>query len=472
MYNVFRICFRMCYFAQNLPSMQSINPYTGKVIASYNAHTNEEVDKTLYKMSLRFQQWKQVDFEHKATLIDNLGRLLLKQKDLLASIITLEMGKPIQESLSEIEKCARLCRHHSSWEALGLSPESISTEATYSGVQYDPIGIIFAIMPWNFPFWQVFRFAVPTIMAGNLALLKHAPNVSGCALKIEELFIEAGFPEYVFKSIIVDVSQTENVIAHKQVKGVTITGSARAGRAVAAKAGHHLKKVVLELGGSDPLIVFADADLADCCVCAINSRMLNAGQVCIAAKRFLVQESVFDLFVSQLKIGYESLLLGDPALESVQIGPMARPDLCDEIERQVDESVAMGAKVITGGKRWDENDAFYLPTLLVNIHRNMPVFREETFGPVAIAMPFKTKEEALALANDTDFGLGASVWTKNTDTQKWMADRLEAGSVFVNSTTKSDPRLPFGGTKQSGFGRELSPFGVKEFMNIKTVWFQ
>lgn len=452
--------------------MQSINPYTGKVIASYNEHTPEEVGLILQKMNQRFQQWREVDFEKKASLLDDLGNLLLKQKDQLALLITLEMGKPIKESIAEIEKCAWLCRHHLKHDALGIAPQPIPTEAKYSGVQFEPIGVIFAIMPWNFPFWQVFRFAVPNIMAGNVALLKHAPNVTACSLKIESLFLEAGFPEDVFRSIILDASYAEDVIAHRHVKGVTITGSARAGRSVAAAAGRQLKKVVLELGGSDPLIVFEDADLQECCTCAINSRMLNAGQVCIAAKRFLVHESVFDSFTTQLRAAYESLLLGDPTKDYVQIGPMARPDLCNEIERQVDESVAMGAKVLAGGKRWEENDAFYMPTLLVNVDRNMPVFKEETFGPVAIVIPFKTREEALHLANDTVYGLGASIWTSDEETARWMVNKLEAGAVFVNTLTKSDPRLPFGGTKQSGFGRELSPFGVKEFLNIKTVWFQ
>ncbi len=385
-------------------------------------------------------------------------------------MITLEMGKILRESIAEIEKCAWLCDHYAQHGPEMLESESAPSDGTVSYIRFEPLGVIYAIMPWNFPFWQVLRFAVPTILAGNAVVLKHAPNVLGCARGIERLFKEAGFPDALFSNLFIPVDLSDTVIAHPLVCGVTLTGSQRAGKAVAAQAGKHLKKTVLELGGSDPYIVLADADFQPACKTALNSRMMNTGQVCIAAKRFIVEKKIFDRFTEELKFQLGHLKLGDPLDEKVDIGPMARPDLVETIDQQVKKSLEMGATLVTGGKVI--NDRFYAPTLLTGVKKGMPVYDEETFGPVSVIIPAEDAEDAIRIANDTTFGLGASLWTGNLELAEKMAEEIEAGAVFINGMTKSDPRLPFGGTKMSGYGRELSHFGMREFVNIKTVWFK
>lgn len=447
---------------------QSINPFTGEVIANHAPHDEQDLSACIQSANRAFNNWKTLKINERAVSLLKLAIELRKQKEYLAKLMTMEMGKVITESRAEIEKCAWLCEYYAEHSKKMLKKEYFETDATESFVRFDPVGVVYAIMPWNFPFWQVLRFAVPTIMAGNTVILKHAPNVQGCAKAIEELFDKAGFPENVFSNLIIPVDLSEKVIAHPLIQGVTITGSMQAGSTVAAQAGKYLKKSVLELGGSDPCIVLADADFNTACKTGTNSRMLNAGQVCIAAKRFIVEKSIFDQFVEEQKMLLNNLRLGDPMNENTDIGPMARPDLLVSIERQINESIKMGAKLVTGGKI--VNDSFYSPTLLTNVKKGMPAYDEEIFGPVSVVIPAKNAEDAVRIANDTSFGLGASIWTKDLKLAKKMASQIEAGAVFINGMTKSDPRLPFGGTKRSGYGRELSHFGIREFVNIKTVW--
>ncbi len=450
----------------------STNPYTGKVLAEYDCHSTQEVSQKIEAMHQAFLQWREQPPMARMELIGKLGDIMDKRKKELATQMSTEMGKPMREALAEMDKCMGLCRYHSKAENYFLGSVPISTEAEESFVSYEPLGIVFAIMPWNFPFWQVIRFAVPALLARNAALLKHAPNVNGCALVIQDLFKEAGFPSDIFQALVIHHDEAESVIANPLVKAVTLTGSERAGKAVAALAGKYLKKTVLELGGSDPFVVFADADLEKSCAAGVQSRMQNSGQVCISAKRFIVEKSMMDVFIEKTISRFNALKMGDPLDESTDIGPMARPDLVDQIEKQVQQSVEMGAKLHCGGKRHPANPMIYEPTLLTHVHKDMPVIREETFGPVAAIMPFSSEEEAIQMANATQYGLGASVWTKDFEKGKRVASQIDAGGVFVNSMTKSDPRLPFGGTKNSGYGRELSAFGLREFVNIKTNWIE
>ncbi len=448
----------------------SVNPYTGETFADHAEHNASEVNGIIEKSHKRFLHWKKLSIGQRAVFMKNMARVLRDNQEEYARIITLEMGKIISESRGEIEKCAWLCEYYAENTEGMLRQESFRTDAGKSYVRFDPTGIIFGIMPWNFPFWQVFRAAVPTIMAGNTFLLKHAPNVIGAAKIIEEVFLKAGFPEDVFRSLIIPVELSENIIAHPWVEGVTLTGSLRAGASVAALAGKHLKKSVLELGGSDPYIVLKDAELNASCNTGVCSRMLNAGQVCISAKRFIVEEALFDPFVSGQKKLLESMVLGNPLDEKTEMGPMARADLLENIHKQVDDSVKMGAQCITGGHRLFEDKLFYAPTLLVNVKKGMPVWNEETFGPVSVVIPAKDPEDAVRIANDTPYGLGASLWTQDLELAERLAARIESGAVFINGMTKSDPRLPFGGTKRSGYGRELAYPGIREFVNAKTVW--
>ncbi len=454
-----------------MEALKSLNPFTGEMIGSYAQHTTAELEDVIQAAHSTFKMWSQNDHQTRCLFIEKLGAELEKNKHRLASLITGEMGKPLKESLAEIEKCAWLCRHYSMPESSILEDEIIAAGTGSLRLSYEPLGVLFAIMPWNFPFWQVFRFAVPAIVAGNTVLLKHAPNVTACALEIAELFANAGFPKGVMSALIIEAERSEAVIAHTLVRGVTLTGSEKAGRAVAGLAGKHLKKVVLELGGSDPFIVFDDANLQNSCTVGVTSRMMNAGQVCIAAKRFIVQKSAFEAFLRFQTSALQSIRIGDPTDLNTEIGPMARPDLVENIEQQVNRSIEMGAQLVCGGKRSELHPDIYLPTLLINVSKGMPVCDEETFGPVMIAIPFETEEEAIRLANDTRFGLGCSIWTKNSERAERVASQIEAGAVFVNSLVKSDPRVPFGGVKNSGFGRELAQAGIKEFMNLKTKWF-
>jgi succinate-semialdehyde dehydrogenase/glutarate-semialdehyde dehydrogenase len=450
--------------------MQSINPFTREIIKEYREISSNETKTLLEKSNLSFVRWKELSYDERGKFFINLSQQLHNKKEELAKLITTEMGKIIGESIAEIEKCAWLCDYYGDNTKKLLTPEYYTTDASKSYVRFDPIGVIYGIMPWNFPFWQVLRAAVPTIMAGNTFVLKHAPNVQGCAKAIENLFLEAGFPEDVFTNLAIPVELSDSVISNDYVQGVTLTGSRRAGKAVAAVAGKFLKKSVMELGGSDPYIVLADAQFNDSCKTGVCSRMLNSGQVCIAAKRFIVVEDIIDKFIEEQKTLLENMWLGDPLDERTDMGPMARKDLLENIEKQVNDSVAMGADIITGGEKLDEKSWFYKPTLITNVKKGMPVYDEETFGPVSVVIPAKDPDDAIRIANDSIYGLGASLWTQNIKLAERLASKIEAGAVFINGMTKSDPRLPFGGTKQSGYGRELSNYGIKEFTNIKTVW--
>jgi succinate-semialdehyde dehydrogenase/glutarate-semialdehyde dehydrogenase len=447
---------------------QSINPYSGSVLTSYDQHTDQQAESIIEEAHLTQKQWKLLPIEQRSDLVKALAENLKRNKSELARLITHEMGKVIGESVAEIGKCAWLCDYYAEHAAEMLEEQGMPSDGTVSYVVFQPLGVIYAIMPWNFPFWQVLRFAIPAILAGNTVVLKHAPNVFGCGLAIQKLFEESGFPKGVFSNLLINVEQSDRVIANELIQGVTLTGSQAAGRQVAAVAGKHLKKTVMELGGSDPFIILADADLEQACETATTSRMLNSGQVCIAAKRFIVEASVYDEFVNTHKSLMENLRSGDPFDPKSHIGPMARMDLVNNLDQQVKKSIAMGARLVTGGRKAGDN--FYTPTLLADVKKGMPVFDEETFGPVSAVIRAEDAADTVRIANDTSFGLGASIWTSNLELAEAIAEQIEAGAVFINGLVKSDPRLPFGGIKQSGYGRELSVFGIREFANIKTIW--
>ncbi|HET8905364.1 MAG TPA: NAD-dependent succinate-semialdehyde dehydrogenase [Ktedonobacterales bacterium] len=451
-------------------SIESINPATGEVIETFEPFTAVQIDETLTRARKAYLNWRTTTFAERAALLRRVGEVLRAQKAELGRTATLEMGKSITESVAEVEKCAWNCDYYAENAEAFLAPEKVATNAAESYVEFTPIGVVLAIMPWNFPYWQVMRFAAPAIMAGNAAVLKHASNVSRCALEIERVFREAGAPEGLFNTILVPGAEVEQIIADRRVAAVTLTGSTPAGIAVAGAAGRAIKKSVLELGGSDAFIVLADADLDDAAEMAVRSRFQNAGQSCIAAKRFIVEETVADAFATKFAEAASKWRMGDPMDAQTQMGPMARADLRDSLVDQVDRSLKMGATVVLGGKASDGAGAFYPPTIITGVTDDMPVFREETFGPVAAVIRARDAEHAIELANDSEFGLGGNLWTRNLDRARQLAQRLESGAVFINGMTASDPRLPFGGVKQSGYGRELSSFGIREFVNIQTVW--
>jgi succinate-semialdehyde dehydrogenase/glutarate-semialdehyde dehydrogenase len=450
-------------------SLESINPTTGEKIKSYPEMSPHEVEEILNQVQKSFLEWRKTSFEERSRLMNQAHDFLLKNKEEYAQLIATEMGKPIVQAKAEIEKCAWGCKYYAENAQEFLKPEIIKTEAIKSYVNYEPLGIVLAIMPWNFPFWQVLRFAVPALMAGNGAVLKHAWNVSGCALAIEEVFRKAGFPENIFRSLLISTGGVAKVIEHPLVKAVTLTGSTRAGQAVGAQAGRVLKKTVLELGGSDPFIVLEDADLEKAAEIAVKSRLLNTGQSCIAAKRFIVVEPLRKAFEQKLVEKMKIIKMGDPSKKETELGPMARADLRDELHKQVAKSVAKGAQLLLGGEIPSQKGAFYPPTIITGVKKGMPAYEEELFGPVASIIPVKDEEEAITVANDSPFGLGAAVFTSNLEKGEKIAARIEAGSCFINNMVRSDPRLPFGGIKGSGYGRELSHFGIREFVNIKTV---
>lgn len=452
--------------------MQSINPATNTLIKEYQEFSETKIPAAIEQVHHAWLEWKKVSYAQRAILMHKASEVLLQKREKYARLITDEMGKTIVESRGEVEKCAMACRYYADNTESILSDERIPTEAKKSLVTFEPLGIVLAVMPWNFPFWQVFRFAAPALMAGNAAILKHASNVPGAALAIEEVFREAGFPEHLFQTLLISSRFVPQIIADPRVKASTLTGSEAAGSKVAELSGKALKTTVLELGGSDAFIVLEDADMEACVKTAVLARLFNVGQSCIASKRFLVMDSVADQFESELTKAVEQLVIGDPADEKTQIGPMAREDLLEELDEQVQKSIQMGAKLLLGGKKVDRPGSFYAPTILTNITPEMTVFREETFGPVFAIVRVKSDVEAIALANDSEFGLGGSVWTKNLEQGEKVARQIETGAVFVNAMTKSDPRLPFGGIKKSGYGRELSHYGIKEFVNIKTIWIQ
>lgn len=451
--------------------MQSINPANLQVIKTYNPMLTSEVKSIVDLTNTAFEKWKDTSFDHRSKLMLKAVDVLRKKKEDYARLMTLEMGKPISQSRAEVDKCAWICEYYAENAEKFLTDELISTDASKSFVSFQPLGLVLAVMPWNFPFWQVFRFAAPGLMAGNAGILKHASNVSGCALAIEEVFSEAGFPENLFRAILVPSSQMEDVIRNEKIKAVTLTGSVPAGKAVAKTSGSVLKKTVMELGGSDPYVILEDADLemsADTCVTA---RLINGGQSCIAAKRFIVVEKVYDSFEKLFVEKMKSKKMGDPFDELNFIGPQASVPLRDELHQQVEKSIELGAKLLLGGKIPEIEGAWYPPTVLSNVKKGMPAFDEELFGPVAALIKAKDEAEAIEIANDSIFGLGAAVFTKDVKRGERIAkEKLQAGCCFVNAFVKSDPRLPFGGIKESGHGRELSSFGIREFINIKTVY--
>lgn len=450
--------------------MQSKNPYTEEIIKNYEELSEAEIEVKLAEAQKAFLAWRETSFSERAGLLLNLAKNLREQKEDLAKIITSEMGKLFKESLGEVEKCALACEFYAENGERFLAPEIIETDASKSYARFDPLGIILAVMPWNYPFWQVMRFAAPAVMAGNVGILKHASNVPGCGEALERLFVESDFPEGVFQNLLIGSAKVEKIIADPRVKAATLTGSEYAGSQVAMQAGKELKKTVLELGGSDPLIILKDADLSEACLAGAKSRLLSCGQTCIAAKRFIVEKSIADEFLAKLKTTFENLKLGDPMDEATQLGPLATKSGLAEIEKQVREAIREGAELITGGQKWGNQGYFYEPTILTNIQKNTKLYSEEIFGPVISFFVVENAEEAIKLANDSEFGLGAAIWTKDLKLAEEMAQKIEAGAVFINGIVKSDPRLPFGGIKKSGYGRELSPYGMKEFVNIKTVW--
>lgn len=449
--------------------MKSINPATGETIKDYPEHSDEQVAQILRDVEAAQKEWMQTSFSERAKLMKQAAQVLRDNTIQYATTMTQEMGKLLKEAKAEVAKCALVCDYYADNAEQMLAPEMIKTEAQKSYARFDPIGAVLAIMPWNFPFWQVFRFAAPALMAGNAGVLKHASNVPGCALAIEEVFVKAGFPKNLFRSLMIQSSQVEAVIRNPIVKAVTLTGSEGAGSKVARVAGEVLKKTVLELGGSDPFIVLPDADVELAVSGAVTGRMINTGQSCIAAKRFIVHESIISEFQTKLVERFKSLKIGDPMAEDTQVGPMARLDLLETLDAQVRKSVSEGGELLTGGQRVGETGAFYEPTIIRIANENNTVFREETFGPVVALIVAKDDSDALRLANSSPYGLGASLWTRDLANAEKLASQIEAGHVAVNTTVKSDPRLPFGGVKLSGYGRELSHYGIKEFVNIKTI---
>ncbi len=446
---------------------KSINPYTNEVLEEFETLSDRQIHTALSKAEQAFVHWRKTSFDRRAQYLKKAAAILRKDQDKFARTITLEMGKAISEAKSEVEKCAWVCDYFAENAEEFLKDDVIASDAQKSYIRHEPIGAVLAIMPWNFPFWQVFRFAAPSLMAGNIGLLKHAPNVCRCALHIEDIFREAGIPEGVFQSLIIDVDKVEGILEHPFVQAATLTGSEKAGASVAALAGKNIKKTVLELGGSDPFIVLADADLEKAAKVAVQSRMLNAGQSCIAAKRFIVIESIREDFVEKVRQHIAALQTGDPMKESTTTGPLARVDLAENLAWQVKQSVQKGADLVMGG---EQDGARFQPALLRSVKPGMPVFDEETFGPAMTIIGVKSESEAIELANRTQYGLGASIWTTDTDQGNAIAKEIFAGGVFINSLVKSDPRLPFGGVKKSGYGRELSYLGIKEFVNAKTVY--
>jgi len=452
-------------------TIEAMNPATNKVIQSYNEMSHDEVEQILEKTHQAYLLWKEVDFLKRAQAMKKCAQMLRTKLEEYAKLMTAEMGKPIVQSRAEIEKCANVCEFYAQNAKEFLAPEKIETDAQKSYASFQPLGIVLAVMPWNFPFWQVFRFLAPALMAGNAGVLKHASNVPGCALAIEEVIREAGFPHNLFRALLIGSKDVESVIEHPLVKAVTLTGSTPAGKAVAAKAGSVLKKSVLELGGSDPYVILDDADLEMAVSACVASRLINGGQSCIAAKRFIVVESIrseFEkLFVEQMK----AKKMGNPIEENTDIGPQARHDLRNQLHNQVQQSIKDGAKLLLGGEIPEDKGAYYPPTVLTDIKKGMLAYNEELFGPVASIIPAKDEADALEKANDSVFGLGAAVFTKDIKKGEQIAEKgLEAGCCFVNAFVRSDPRLPFGGIKESGYGRELSSFGIREFVNIKTVY--
>ncbi len=451
-------------------SIQTINPTTGEVLETFEPYNQRQINEALDQAHQAFLQWRATSFAERAKHLHSVASNLRDHKTELARLAVLEMGKSITEAEAEVEKCAWNCDFFAEHAERFLADEKIATNATESYVAFRPLGVVLAIMPWNFPYWQVFRFAAPALMAGNTTVLKHASNVSRVALEIERIFHEAGVPRGVLRTVLVPGSETSRLIEDPRIAAVTLTGSEAAGVEVAATSGQVLKKTVLELGGSDAFIVLEDADLDEAAQVAVTARFQNNGQSCIAAKRFIVVESVAEAFEQRFAANTARLKVGDPLEYDTRVGPVARGDLREALDRQVQQSIRQGAKVLIGGKAREGQGYFYEPTILTNVTPEMSVFAEETFGPVAAVIHARDSEHAIELANDSKFGLGSNLWTRNIEQARKLAAHIEAGGVFINGMTASDPRLPFGGVKSSGYGRELSSFGIQEFVNIQTVW--
>jgi succinate-semialdehyde dehydrogenase/glutarate-semialdehyde dehydrogenase len=451
--------------------LTAINPATGETVSTHEQMDNAEVRRIIRAVDRAQGAWRSTGFDERSATMRQVGSLLRERAETLANLMALEMGKPLAQGRAEIAKCAWVCDFYADNAERFLADEPADTDAWRSYVAHRPLGVVLAVMPWNFPFWQVFRFAAPTVMAGNTALLKHAANVPGCALAIEALFRDAGFPPDVFRTLLIDNTQVRAVIRHTSVRAVTLTGSTGAGRAVGKQAGERLKKVVLELGGSDPYLILKDADLDLAVETGVASRLINCGQSCIAAKRFIVVEAVREEFERRFVERMGRTRMGDPLAEGTEIGPLARHDLRDDLHDQVQRSVAAGGRLLLGGAIPDGPGAFYPPTVLTDVTRSTPAYAEEMFGPVASIIPVRTERAAIKTANDSVFGLGAAVFTRDVARGERIArDELEAGACFVNALVKSDPRLPFGGIKESGHGRELSHHGIREFVNVKAVY--
>lgn len=450
-------------------SFESKYPFNGETIASYPAHTPDELQGKLKAGHRAYQALRHAGVTQRSAWMKKVAELLQSQADRHAELITREMGKTLKEAKAEVLKCAVTAEYYANNIETLLQPRIIASDARNSYAAFEPKGIILAIMPWNFPYWQVFRFAIPNLLAGNAAVLKHASNTSGCGLAIEQVFLEAGFPEGAFQALLVASKDIEPIIADPRVQGVTLTGSTPAGMSVAALAGKYLKKTVLELGGSDPFIVLKDADLAAAATTAVKARMQNAGQSCIAAKRWIVEKNVLEDFTQRVQSIISSMRQGDPFLPDTDLGPMARPDLAKELNAQLQSTLWQGAELLAGG---EQHDANFTATLLAGVKPGMTAFDEETFGPLAVVISANDEQDAIRLANNTPFGLGSSIWTKDLEKAARLAPLIESGNVFVNAMVRSDARLPFGGIKQSGYGRELSVEGVHEFLNIKTVYIQ
>jgi succinate-semialdehyde dehydrogenase/glutarate-semialdehyde dehydrogenase len=449
----------------------TINPATDASLATYEEMRADTVATTIGRVHEAYLAWRDTTFARRAVPMRRAAALLRERTADYGRLMAQEMGKPIKGGTAEAQKCALACEHYAEHAERYLAPEPIATDATRSYVAFRPIGVVLAVMPWNFPFWQVFRFAAPALMAGNAAVLKHASNVPGCALAIEQLLRDAGFPEHLFRTLVIGSGAVAGVIEHPAVRAVTLTGSGPAGSAVARKAGELLKKTVLELGGSDPYIVLADADVDQAAAICARARLVNSGQSCIAGKRFIVVEPVRRAFEERFVARMAAARMGDPLRDDTEVGPQARGDLRDALHRQVTESVARGARILLGGRVPDGPGAFYPPTVLTDVRRGMPAYDEEVFGPVAAIIPARDEADAIAIANDSPYGLGGAVLTRDAGRGERIArDELECGCAFVNDNVRSDPRVPFGGVKESGYGRELSGYGIREFVNIKTVW--
>src|SRR6478609_2427557 len=453
-------------------AIASINPATGELSKRFEAHSDTEIESVLDRAASAFEKHRRISFASRAAKLERAAEILEKDREQVARIITSEMGKLFRGSIEEIEKCARGCRYYAEHGEKFLTEQSVSSDAARSLIRYEPLGIILAIMPWNFPFWQVFRFAAPALMAGNVGLLKHASNVPQCALAIEDIFRRAGFPEGAFQTLLIGPDRVNHVIADRRIAAVTLTGSVGAGISVATQAGKELKKSVLELGGSDPFIVMPSADLDRAAETAVQARVINNGQSCIAAKRFIVHQRIAEQFEKKFVARMASLKVGDPMDPNTDVGPLATADVLQGLEKQVQETIKMGARILLGGKRLDGKGNFFAPTVLADIPKGSPAFDDELFGPVASLYRAADMAEAIKIANNSIFGLGACAWTNDAAERELFINEIESGLAFINGMVASDPRIPFGGVKHSGYGRELSHHGIREFVNVKSVCIQ